>query len=67
MQSLNYTVIGVGDSYNDIAMLQAADHGILYRPPENVRQQYPAFPVASGFAELKGMIQFIIAGDRGQP
>jgi hypothetical protein len=47
-------------------MLQAADHGILYRPPENVRQQYPAFPVASGFDGLKGMIQSIIAGDGGQ-
>ena len=67
MQSLNYTVIGVGDSYNDIAMLQTADHGILYRPPENVRRQYPDFPVASGFDELKGMIQSIIAGDGGQP
>jgi len=32
-----------------------------------VRQQYPAFPVASGFAELKGMVQSIIAGDGGQP
>lgn len=66
MQSLNYTVIGVGDSYNDIAMLQAADHGILYRPPENVRRQYPDFPVASGFDELKGMIQSIIGGDGGR-
>lgn len=65
MRSLNYTVIGVGDSYNDIAMLQAADHGILYRPPENVRRQYPAFPAASDFDELKGMIQSIIGGDGG--
>jgi phosphoserine/homoserine phosphotransferase len=67
MRSLNYTVIGVGDSYNDIAMLQAADHGILYRPPENVCRQYPGFPVASGFDALKGMIRSIIGGDGGQP
>jgi phosphoserine/homoserine phosphotransferase len=40
--------------------------GILYRPPENVRRQYPAFPVASGFDELKGMIQSIIGGDGGR-
>ena len=66
MQSLNYTVIGVGDSYNDIAMLQAADHGILYRPPESVRGQYPTFPVASDFEELKGMVQSIIGGDGGK-
>jgi phosphoserine/homoserine phosphotransferase len=60
MRGLNYRVIGVGDSYNDISMLTAADHGILYRPPDNVRREYPAFPVATGFAELKAMIATIL-------
>jgi phosphoserine/homoserine phosphotransferase len=53
-------VIGVGDSYNDISMLTAADHGILYRPPDNVRREYPGFPVATDFAGLKAMIQTIL-------
>ena len=30
LKSLNYEVIAVGDSYNDITMLKAADHAILY-------------------------------------
>jgi len=60
MRGLNYRVIGVGDSYNDISMLTAADHGILYRPPDNVRREYPAFPVATAFAELKAMIATIL-------
>ncbi|MCU0589951.1 MAG: bifunctional phosphoserine phosphatase/homoserine phosphotransferase ThrH [Desulfobacterales bacterium] len=60
MRGLNYRVIGVGDSYNDISMLTAADHGILYRPPDNVRREYPSFPVATGFAELKAMIATIL-------
>jgi phosphoserine/homoserine phosphotransferase len=60
MRGLNYRVIGIGDSYNDISMLTAADHGILYRPPDNVRREYPAFPVATGFAELKAMIATIL-------
>jgi phosphoserine/homoserine phosphotransferase len=60
MRGLNYSVIGVGDSYNDISMLTAADHGILYRPPDNVRQEYPGFPVATDFAGLKAMIQTIL-------
>jgi phosphoserine/homoserine phosphotransferase len=60
MRSLNYTVIGVGDSYNDISMLTAADHGILYRPPDNVRQEYPAFPVATDFGRLKVMLEAIL-------
>jgi phosphoserine/homoserine phosphotransferase len=60
IRSLNYTVIGVGDSYNDISMLEAADHGILYRPPDKVRQEHPAFPVATDFGGLKTMIEAIL-------
>lgn len=43
MRGLNYRVISAGDSYNDIAMLQAADAGFLFRAPENVRLEFPAF------------------------
>ena len=57
MQKLNYKVIAVGDSYNDITMLQAADRGILYRPPENVKEEYPDLPVTTDFSELKEIIQ----------
>jgi len=61
MRSLNYTVIGIGDSYNDITMLTAADRGILYRPPDNVRREYPAFPVATDFAGLRAMLTTILS------
>ena len=60
MRGLNYTVIGVGDSYNDISMLTAADHGILYRPPDNVRREHPAFPVATDFITLRTMIAALL-------
>ena len=53
LKSLNYEVIGIGDSYNDITMLQAADHAILYRPPENVMQEYSDFPTAFNYKDLK--------------
>jgi phosphoserine/homoserine phosphotransferase len=53
LKSLNYRVIAVGDSYNDITMLQAADHALLYRPPDNVKQEYSDFPVAVNYGELK--------------
>lgn len=36
LQNLNFKVIALGDSYNDISMLRKAEHGILYRPPQNV-------------------------------
>lgn len=53
LKSLNYQVIAIGDSYNDISMLQAADHAILYRPPDNVMQEYNEFPTAFNYEELK--------------
>ena len=60
LKSLNYEVIGIGDSYNDITMLQAADHAILYRPPENVLQEYSDFPTASNYEDLKARLMEIM-------
>ena len=53
LKSLNYRVIAIGDSYNDITMLKAADHAILYRPPKNVKKEYTEFPAAFNYEELK--------------
>ena len=52
-KQMNYEVIAFGDSYNDISMLQEAAHGILYRPPQNVMDDYPMFPVVQNYDELK--------------
>lgn len=56
LQSLNYKVIGIGDSYNDLSMLRQADTGILFNPPVNIREENPGMRVAMNFEELKGMI-----------
>jgi phosphoserine / homoserine phosphotransferase len=42
--SLNYRVIAAGDSYNDTAMLGAADAGFLFHAPDNVIAEFPQFP-----------------------
>ena len=60
LKNLNYKVIAIGDSYNDITMLQAAESSILYRPPPNVKAQFPEFPVTLNYQELKYEIQRII-------
>ena len=60
MKSLNYRIIAMGDSYNDIAMLKAADKGLLFRPPENVIREFPEFPVTHDYDRLKELIQAII-------
>lgn len=52
-KSLNFKVIAAGDSYNDTAMLAAADLGILFNPPENVIKDFPQFPVTRNYQELQ--------------
>ena len=49
---MNYQVIAAGDSYNDTSMLSAASAGILFRPPRNVIEEFPQFPVAMDYSEL---------------
>jgi phosphoserine / homoserine phosphotransferase len=56
LQSMNYQVIGMGDSYNDINMLKQAEVGILFRPPDNVIKDYPQFPVAHDYETLKSIL-----------
>ena len=56
LKSLNYTVIAFGDSYNDISMLQEADKAFLYKPPQNVVNDFPEFPVTGNYEEMKKML-----------
>lgn len=53
LKDLNFNVLSIGDSYNDITMLTEADHGFLYRPPDNVKKEYPQFLVSYTYDELK--------------
>ena len=56
LESLNYRVIAVGDSYNDTAMLGAAHVGLFICPPEAIAAQFPQFAVTRTFAELRAAI-----------
>jgi phosphoserine/homoserine phosphotransferase len=57
LKSMNYEVIAFGDSYNDINMLKEADQGVLFRPPQNVINDYPEFPVIHEYGELKSFLE----------
>lgn len=56
LQSLDFEVIAFGDSYNDISMLKEADKALLFKPPQNVADEFPQFPVAHEFDELKQLL-----------
>jgi phosphoserine/homoserine phosphotransferase len=51
-KSLNYRVLAAGDSFNDTAMLGAADAGFFIHPPPAIAAQFPQFPVASDYRNL---------------
>jgi phosphoserine/homoserine phosphotransferase len=64
-RELAFRVIAAGDSYNDTPMLAEADAGILFRPPDNVIREFPAFPVTRSYEELQAAIAHAIEVTRG--
>jgi phosphoserine/homoserine phosphotransferase len=65
LKNLRYKIIAVGDSYNDITMLKEADNGILFNPPDNVKSEYPEFPVSFSYESLKDIIENILSDSSG--
>ena len=57
LKALNFQVIAAGDSYNDTTMLGAADHGILFRAPDNVKAEFGNFPAVEEYDELMALIE----------
>ncbi len=53
---LQYTVLALGDSYNDLAMLRAAHHGLLFRAPPAIAAAEPDLPWAETYAEAAAWI-----------
>jgi len=55
-RKLKFHTVAAGDSYNDTTMLAEAHAGILFRPPENVASEFPQYPVANTYEELRAEI-----------
>ncbi len=60
MQDLNFKVIAIGDSYNDISMLRQAEIGILYKPPQNVIDDNKDIRFVNSYSQLKHIIAEVI-------
>lgn len=57
LQSCGYETIASGDSFNDLAMIQASKAGFLFRAPESIRADYPDIPACDTYDELLGLIR----------
>lgn len=60
LQRLNFKVLAVGCSFNDVSMLNAAEAGVLFRPSDTLRKAHPQIPAVSSYAELQTRILQII-------
>ncbi len=56
-QNVGFETIASGDSFNDLAMIQASKAGFLFRAPESIIQQYPQFPACESYDELLSLIK----------
>ena len=59
--NLNFKVTAVGDSYNDLTMLEEADHAVLFRPPDQLIKEKPEYPRVKTHEELKKHLQNIFS------
>lgn len=57
LQSIGYDTIASGDSYNDLAMIQASKAGFLFRSTEKIKADYPKLPAFDTYGELMEAIK----------
>ena len=55
--NLNYHVVAAGDSFNDTAMLMAANAAFFFRAPAAIQKQFPQFQAVEAYADLLALIK----------
>ena len=61
LQSCGFETIASGDSFNDLAMIQASKAGFLFRAPDSIKANYPDIPACETYDELMALIKGAMA------
>lgn len=61
LQSIGYDTIAAGDSYNDLAMIEAGRKGFLFRSTEKIKADHPHLPAYESYDDLLRAIKEAIA------
>ena len=57
LQSCGFDTIAAGDSFNDLAMIQASKAGFLFKSTEQIKRDYPQIPAYEEFDDLLRAIE----------
>ena len=57
LQSCGFDTIAAGDSFNDLAMIQASKAGFLFKSTDAIKADYPDIPAYEDFPELLAAIK----------
>ena len=52
LQSCGFDTIAAGDSFNDLAMIQASKAGFLFKSTDQIKADYPGIPAFEEFPDL---------------
>ena len=56
LQSCGFETIASGDSFNDLAMIQASKAGFLFRTTDSIKKDYPQYPAYEEYEDLYNAI-----------
>ena len=57
LQSMGFTTIAAGDSFNDLGMIQASKAGFLFKSTDQIKADHPELPAFEEFPDLLSAIR----------
>ena len=60
LQSCGFETIAAGDSFNDLAMIQAGKAGFLFKSTPQIKADYPDIPAFEDFPDLLNAIKGVL-------
>ena len=60
LQSMGFDTIAAGDSFNDLAMIQASKAGFLFKSTDAIKAAHPELPAFEEFGELLAAIEEVL-------
>jgi phosphoserine/homoserine phosphotransferase len=56
LRDIGFYIVAIGDSYNDLTMLQSANFPILFNPPDSLVKSYPNIPVVNDYEGIRRLL-----------